>query len=317
MPDIVAHDWLTQDVVDAAHRREQILGEEAGWILVHGLVGPTGAPGTSRCTCKAGASCKRAGKHPVASLFPNGSRDAVSLSGALERMDRGMRLAGVLTWGPGRERVLDADTSAGMSFLARIGDEVDATWLFVRTPRGMHLWQSGVAPVGHRDPNLARLSSATPRARRHIDVKTSGYVVWPDGRERWIMTRDQVVADLSGRFGGVVGIRRGIVDQMRSAAPDPHTEVGGSAGLGPSGDPVDLHTDMLRLVRESGDGERNDTLNFAAWRCRALVAYADWPEREVAESLYRAGRAAGLEHGETVRTVRSGLGITGSGGWTR
>lgn len=303
---MVHHHRLTPDVVDAARKREQMLGDTPGWIAVHDVIG------RNRCTCAKGADCQRAGKHP-APQFPDGSRGAVSLSAALEGMGTGQRLAGVLSKAH-HERVLDADTPAGLMSLWRGSREFADAWLTVRTPRGMHLWQMGI--TGHRDTS-ERMDAVNRSRPRGLDIKVSGIVVWPDGASRWLLAPGEGLGVLAGLLGGVDGSSGGGGLIEGAARPaDPLAATGGSGGLGPTGDPVDLHVDALNLVRNADEGSRNDTLNFAAWRCRALVAYAGWPAADVAESLYRVAVEVGLDRGESVRTVRSGLNLT-RGQWDR
>jgi len=55
------------------------------------------------------------------------------------------------------------------------------------------------------------------------------------------------------------------------------------------------------------EGERNHALNRAAYSLGQLVAARQLDAETVAEALYTAGIRAGLEHGEVIATVRSGL----------
>lgn len=67
------------------------------------------------------------------------------------------------------------------------------------------------------------------------------------------------------------------------------------------------------LEREAGrvlgarEGERNSTLNGAAFNLGQLVGDGELPEDEAVEVLRRAGRAVGLDDDEIEKTIRSGL----------
>lgn len=302
-----------------AKQREERLGEVPGWIAVHRTIGHEQSPDVG-CTCRRSWSCDRPGKHPVASRFPHGSRDAVRLEEVrgwlVDEDGQGIgRLAAVLAADVG-ERVLDADSDRGMATLWRCADEVSRSWLGVRTPRGLHVWQFDV-PLRGQEPNgyLDRKRCIVPHG---LDVKTSGFVIWPDGRDRWAVDTAEV---LRRRYPGVEPGDRLVEgpDPMKvrltGRSPDGEEQYAlvASAGLWGREDPstaaVELHEDALRSIK-TYVGDRNNALNMAGWRCRALIAYAGWGIGEVADSLYRAGIEAGLGEGETERTVRSGLGVS-------
>lgn len=60
-------------------------------------------------------------------------------------------------------------------------------------------------------------------------------------------------------------------------------------------------------VMTAGDGSRNDTLNRRAWQAGRLIAANLLDEREAVETLYGAGRQAGLDHAEIKATLKSGI----------
>ncbi|HEU4544636.1 MAG TPA: AAA family ATPase [Jiangellaceae bacterium] len=61
-------------------------------------------------------------------------------------------------------------------------------------------------------------------------------------------------------------------------------------------------------VRNTGKGERNDTLNVSALRLGQIVAGGYLAEKDVVTELTRAARDAGLGKDETKKTIASGLG---------
>jgi P4 family phage/plasmid primase-like protien len=60
-------------------------------------------------------------------------------------------------------------------------------------------------------------------------------------------------------------------------------------------------------VRTAPDGARNDTLNIAAVKLARFLPHGELEESELIEVLTAAALAAGLEAGETVATIRSGI----------
>lgn len=60
-------------------------------------------------------------------------------------------------------------------------------------------------------------------------------------------------------------------------------------------------------VAMAAEGHRNDALNRRAYLAGRLIAAGRLDEREAAEQLYGAGRAAGLDHVEIVATIKSGI----------
>jgi hypothetical protein len=80
-----------------------------------------------------------------------------------------------------------------------------------------------------------------------------------------------------------------------------------------TGSPDGLLAGLVRVVREArsprGDqpGERNDKLNWAAYRAREHVAAGKLNPETVERELLAAAIAIGLPEGEAQRTIRSGL----------
>jgi hypothetical protein len=101
------------------------------------------------------------------------------------------RLAALLS--PG-ERVLDADSGSGLASLWRCWPEVERGWLLVRTRRGLHVWQRDRAGAGES------AGEVFPG-----DVKVRGLVVWPDDRNRLVVSQEEVRAWLSRRSGTSAG----------------------------------------------------------------------------------------------------------------
>ncbi len=67
-----------------------------------------------------------------------------------------------------------------------------------------------------------------------------------------------------------------------------------------------LNRECLR-VASAAQGERNNTLNEAAFRLGALLATHSFDEQEVIERLADASTWAGLVPSEITATIRSGL----------
>jgi hypothetical protein len=63
----------------------------------------------------------------------------------------------------------------------------------------------------------------------------------------------------------------------------------------------------VRRVESATEGERNDTLNVAAFTLGGLVGRDELTREEVEEALKSAAEVVGLEKDESLRTVKSGL----------
>lgn len=64
---------------------------------------------------------------------------------------------------------------------------------------------------------------------------------------------------------------------------------------------------LVRTVLEAPQGQRNSTLNWAAYRAGEYASAGHLDETEAAEALYAAGLASGLTDRETRATIASGL----------
>jgi len=141
-----------------------------------------------------------------------------------------------------------------------------------------------------------------------IDVKVSGYVVAPPSLHpatgqpyRWVDPEQPITA---------------LPEQLRDLLTTPETPRGASRGASLSHDrgsggvstPQDVRADLVRLVRvvlDADEGNRNSMLFWAACRAVEYVRAGRVHEDDVRGLFYDAGRASGLDHGETRTTVAS------------
>lgn len=159
----------------------------------------------------------------------------------------------------------------------------------VTTPHGRHLYFTGHA------------ASSTGRHGPGVDVKAAGgYVLAPGSTigghayevagdvavlpvPDWLTTPPVSKASSRGRTGRTVDS-----DRARRWA---------AAAL----------TAETRTVTRAAEGTRNSTLYLAALKLGSIIGADLLDEDQVAEQLTAAALEAGLEPGETARTVRSGI----------
>ena len=156
-----------------------------------------------------------------------------------------------------------------------------------------------------------RLGNSAGKLGEHIDVKADGGQVvlpgsihpdtgrayaWAEGHAPWEIE--------------LAPLPEPIAEMLRPADPPPSRPTPRDDEPGGNGQAhyaeVALQTE-LRTVRNAPPGERNNTLNRAAFNLGQLVAGGCLSENEVVAQLTDAARASGLADDEIDPTIRSGL----------
>ena len=262
-----------------------------GWAVF-----PCHAPGTrGGCTCAAGASCASPAKHP---RTRRGLYDATcdparikAWWGAWPGANVGIRTGGGLV-------VVDVDPAHGG---ASSVDALEAAHgrlpdtMAVRTGgAGLHLYFAADGPVRNSAGALGP----------GVDIRgDGGYVVAPPsrhasgGRYRWAggATLAPLPAWVLEALARPEPLRRPLDHaQLRS-----HGAASAWAGAALASE--------LNRVAGAPEGQRNHTLNRAAFALGQIVGAGHLDHDEVADLLARAGQCAGLGPREVAATVASGL----------
>lgn len=343
-------------------QRLEFLRDSGAWFFgVWGL-----APGRDNdCTCSRGTvfttdgrdhlfsekgTCPKPGKHPMVYRlpdglhgFPHGWRDAVTWAEWQEQHAGNVRALGgrLAVAVPSWCWVLDVDSDVawrGLVRLFKVGavtfDDVLAVG---RTSRGWHVWLQAEHDgwTSGRAQYVLNASLDGARTVRGLEVKSGkGYVLWPDGRERyWVDVRvfAQKVAfssAVSGGWGSAVarhGLPTDVVRLTSGLPPEDKPLPEARANIRPTPDTWELWTEDERerwldlpsllapLAVQAGgvvtapEGTRNVRLNTVTWYAGRVAVAAGLGYARVTELLVRAGLAAGLDIRECRATVRSGL----------
>jgi Bifunctional DNA primase/polymerase, N-terminal len=271
------------------------LGYAARGIPVYPVHWPRRIPGGASlaCSCPRGASCDRPAKHP---LVRHGRNDATTDPGQLERWwsrwsqaNLGLPTAVVFD-------ALDVDGPAGLAALHQLARTVGLRLPgpVVRTGGGG--WHSWFRPTG--------LGNRPPRDLAHVDWRgRGGAVLGPPSRHVsgqhycWVRTLDQAP------LPEVPAALRARLD------PDPPTPTRPTRTAGPdmAGHPYGrrvLAAELAALGRAT-PGQRNHTLNRAAFKVYRYVASGVLPDDEVTAAFTEIARAIGLSAAETSRTLAS------------
>jgi hypothetical protein len=175
----------------------------------------------------------------------------------------------------------------------------------VRTPRrGWHLY--------YRQPDEAIGNSASKIAPL-IDIRgLGGYVLIEPGATddgAYRLLTDLPPAPLPAFLRAAITAAASLpappsrpLRQRGQWASRPHLRLVPRPGYGSA-----ALRDEATKVAAAANGERNHTLNVAAFRLGQLVTAGHLDEDEVRNELTTAGRTAGLGGRETERTIRSGL----------
>lgn len=186
--------------------------------------------------------------------------------------------------------VLDRDTGASPLELPRT--------VAVATPSGGEHYYFRHPALAH--PDLPRLGNSASRIAPHWDTRgDGGQVVYPGSRHpnggvyQWLVHPDDAeLAELPAEL-----LAKLLDPAPRSA---PHTTASNQYAR------AALVRESAR-VRNAPEGQRNDTLNGAAFNLGQLVAGGELAEHEVRAQLEADAELAGLTRSETARTVSSGL----------
>jgi hypothetical protein len=196
--------------------------------------------------------------------------------------------------------ILDADGEEGLATLADLEDLhgwLPAGPASITGSGGMHLLFTASSRVGN---SVRRLGPG-------LDTRAAGgYVVAPPSvhpngnRYAWLPGRDPWSAPLLEAPAWLLDL----LDPPRRACTAPP-----KARLRPSTTPylVKAIERELEAVALSGDGNRNHSLNKAAFSLGRFVARGELDAVDVGDALVGAALAAGLSRIEATRTVASGL----------
>jgi len=188
--------------------------------------------------------------------------------------------------------VIDLDPEADLSGLPH-GLPPTLTVLTGR-PGGRHLYYRCTEPC----PNSAG------RLGPHIDVRgDGGQVVYPgsvhpDTGRRY---------EFSGETWDITDLPAWVLD-YRAPAPTSTQRAGVRRNARGR---VSLKLEC-QAVEQAPEGQRNDTLNRAAFRCGQFIGAGVLDAGDVADALLRAALHAGLSEGEALPTIQSGT-IAGAG----
>ncbi|MFW6061189.1 MAG: bifunctional DNA primase/polymerase [Planctomycetota bacterium] len=219
--------------------------------------------------------------------------------------------------------VVDIDPGADTSEL-----ELPAT-VTVRTGRegGRHLYYACREPVG---------CSNGRKLGPHIDFKGDGGQVvfpgsvhpetgqvyrWEAGRAPWEIELAELPASILARLREAPPRQAPVGSQSapnRATPPPPHrrpspreNSAGEPAATVTARDPQRYAQQVLRRelehVRSAANGQRNETLNRAAFNLGTLVASGHLERAEVEATLHGAAESTALPPAEIAATVRSGL----------
>lgn len=93
--------------------------------------------------------------------------------------------------------------------------------------------------------------------------------------------------------------------------PDPPSKTAAQRTVQrPAGDPGASLAGLARVVREAAEGERNNRLNWAAYRAGEHIAAGVIASHDVESELLAAALEVGLSEAEALRTIRSGVDAT-------
>jgi hypothetical protein len=257
---------------------------------------PLHTPTPRGCSC-ARADCDRPGKHPRwhRQLFTEGLRQASTDPTQIRAWWRRWPEANVGLCTGVVHDVCDIDSAHGLQQILDLLGERTMAAPAVRTGSGG--WHVYLAPTGLG--NRVRLLPG-------VDWRgVGGYVVAPPSmhatgdRYSWLRGRDLSLPlpACPPALRQLVAGQPGPVDRPPTNVPVQHLARYAAAALAGEVD----------RVASAVEGQRNDTLNRAAFRLGQLVAAELLPEHEVVRELTSAALIAGLDATETTRTIRSGL----------
>ena len=256
---------------------------------------PCHTPAGAGCSCRR-PDCASPAKHP---RTRHGLRDATSDLEQVRRWWRRWPDANLgLCTGAGLV-VLDVDPAHGgfesLAALQRDLGALPATRTVRTGSGGLHLYFE----------HPGELRNSTGALGPGLDVRADGgYVIAPPSRH--VAGADYRLEDATP----IAPLPRRLLERM--APPPPARRHLDPAVLRPAGNASAWAAGALSAeaarVAAAPVGQRNHTLNRAAFVLGQIVAGGHLDEAEVVEVLARAGEASGLGVGEVTATVASGLG---------
>jgi Bifunctional DNA primase/polymerase, N-terminal len=255
---------------------------------------PVFEPSPDGCTCRDGAGCNRAGKHP---RIAGGVWQATTDPALVRRWWRRWPTANLALRTGVRFDVADVDGQPGVEALRAILTNADrplGSGPLARSGGGG--WHLLFAPTGHGSPKRV-LPGVDWRGR-------GGYVlvapsVHPSGRRyRWVRPLTPALPQAPAEL-------RTLLAPPPAPAPRPPgpavATIGG--GYGPAA--LAAECARVRATRSGGRGRkgRNDALNRAAFKLGQLVHAGILDHAQVVAELLDAATATGLEPARSLRTI--------------
>jgi Bifunctional DNA primase/polymerase, N-terminal len=274
---------------------EAALGYAARGIPVYPVHWPRPSAGGARltCSCPRGPGCDRPAKHP---LVRHGVRDATTDPDRIGRWWRRWPQANVgLATGICFD-ALDIDGPAGMGALQQLQEAAGLRLPGPLVATGGGGWHHWFTPTG--------LGNRPPRDLAHIDWRgRGGCVLAPPSRHisgrtyRWLVGLDQAP------LPEVPAFLRARLDPDQPTPARPAGTVGPDTPGHPYGRRV-LAAELAALDRAT-PGQRNHTLNRAAFKVYRYVAGGLLTDDDVKNAFTQAALAIGLDRAETARTLAS------------
>jgi hypothetical protein len=301
----------------------------AGW-LVHPLHDTV----AGHCSCNDGPDCRQPGKHPrTAHSFRDASRDRDTVARWWKRWPHAN--IGVPTGATARLAVVDLDGPAGSAtWDALTTEHGNVATAVALTPHGRHHWHhlsgdlvvprsirglgAGIDVLGNDGYAIAPPSTITicPKPHQAGDRCDTDYTWTPATRHlaplpAWIPQRLEDRARLAERPAcdtktnpRISNTRQPITSPQRVRHPRRYALAA-------------LRGETQRLSHAPA-GQRNDTLNYAAWRLARHLHDGTLTEPEIRDALARAADACGLTADDGARVVHTTItSALRSGGRTR
>ena len=255
---------------------------------------PVFEPSPDGCTCRAGAGCTRAGKHP---RITGGVWQATTDPAVVRRWWRRWPAANLALRTGVRFDVADVDGQPGVEALRALLTNADrplSSGPLARTGGGG--WHLLFAPTGSGSPKRV-LPGVDWRGRGgYVLVAPSAH---PSGRRyRWVQPLTLELPQAPA------GLRALLAPPPRPAPRPPGPAV---ATIGGRYGPAALAAECARVRATPPGGKgrkgRNDALNRAAFKLGQLVHAGLLDPGQVCAALLDAATAAGLEPARSARTI--------------
>lgn len=246
---------------------------------------PVHTPTKGVCSC-GDKACQNVGKHP---RTPGGYKEATTDAARIRSWWKRWPEANIgIACAPSGLVVIDVDPRHGG---VQTWDRIQGDHALRETPicatgghaEGRHIYM--------RKPDRKLAGTLGPG----VDVKLNGYVIAPPSlhasgrRYAWrIEPNGKAPIDMPDWVKPMAGIT---IEQTDPTAQACRT----------------ILDRWLRAVETAREGERNNTLNKAAYVIGGILHLGKLSESEVAEALTQVAQHVGLDETETERTIRSGL----------